>query len=184
MTFLSLMLVIQTVTTPARGTCPRQPEPALLASAAFAVPPSGETLLFSAKPSFRSVRYALRIVRPSAAGSASGTLIRLSRRFDCNVHDRVGEWTFKLSAVQADAVFRAVPSTEELAEDAKWVTMDGTRVELRRYRAGKPTFSYSSNGPAKENLSKVVLNVVRQHVAANELPSSEDWQYELPEKAF
>ena len=160
--------------------CPKQPEPAPLTTAAFKVPRSGETLLFSAAPSFRSVRYALRIVRPHGAGPATASLLRLSRRFDCNLHDRAGQWTFSLSQTEADAVFEALPAQKELAEDAQSITTDGTRIELKHYARGKLGLSYASNGPAMTKLSTAVLKALGRHVPATELPRSADWHFKLP----
>jgi hypothetical protein len=175
---LSLMAVVLATGATTRA-CPVQPEPAALTSAAFRVPSHGETLLFSTAPSFQSIRYALRIVRSSGARTGSAVLIRLMRRFDCNVHDPAGEWKFRLSPEETDALFSAVTALE-MRDESTDVVIHGTWVEFRHYVRGKLAFSYASNGPPKEQLSKVVLDVVAHHVPANELPRSDDWRYQLP----
>lgn len=162
------------------GYCPRQPEPDGLTSTAFHVPASGETLLFSATPSFQSVRYALRVIRPAGAQVASATLVRLKRRSDCNVHDRAGQWHFQLSAVETHGLFAAAMKLERHGDNPSEIVTDGTSVELQRFSSGKRAFNYSSNGPPKEQLSRAVLIVLMQHVPRSELPATDDWRFRLP----
>ena len=180
MVLSSLIALSVAAASPSTGACPTQPEPAALTSAAFTVPSSGETLMFSAAPSFRSVRYALRVFRPSGARVGSALLIRLKRRLDCNVDDRTGEWTFTLSPTETDALFAAAADLERHGDDPNSIVLDGTSIQLSRYTAGKLVFNYSSNGLAKERLSKLVLDTMRQHVRADELPRSADWSYRAP----
>lgn len=160
--------------------CPEQPEPAPLASAAFVIPASGDALLFSAAPSAMSVRYALRVVRPAGARTASALLVRLDRRLDCNVHDRAGEWSFTLARAETDALFAAEAGLERAANDPPEVVLDGTAIEVKRYAAGRPAFTYSSNTSAKERLSAIVLDLLRHHVPSAELPQSDNWRFKLP----
>ena len=169
---------------PPADDCPAQPEPAALASAGFSVPASGETLLFSAAPSSQSVRYALRVTRVAEQGAASATLVRLKRRFDCNVHDPAGAWTFTLAPEEAEAVFATAAALEQLGDRPSDIVLDGTTIELQRYSSGSARFSYSSNGRAKEQLARVVLDAVRRQVPANELPRSSDWRYRLKGTSF
>jgi hypothetical protein len=160
--------------------CPRQPEPTPLTSTAFQVPSSGEALLFSATPSFQSIRYALRVIRPAGTRVASATLIRLKRRWDCNVHDRAGQWHFRLSAVETDRLFAAVKELERHGDNPSEIVMDGTSVELQRFSSGDKAYQYSSNGPPKEQLSRTVLMVLKQHVPRTELPATDDWRFRMP----
>ena len=179
MTFAIAIGFALAAATPA-GACPVQPEPAALSSAAFKVPSRGETLLFSVAPSSLSVRYALRIVRRDGASSASAQLVRLHRRMDCNVHDRAGEWSFKLSRGEADAIFNAAAELQRIAETAPpEIVLDGTAVQLERYADGKRSFNYNSNAGPKEQLSATVLEIVKRHVPASELPRTNDWRYRL-----
>lgn len=178
--FASLLMAVALATGRPASACPVQPEPAALTSAAFTIPSRGETLLFSAAPSFQSVRYALRVVRPSASRRAFANLLRLKRRFDCNVHDRVGEWKFELSPDEGDSLFSASAALEDRNNKQPEVVLDGTSVELRHYVDGKLAFVYGSNEPAKEQLSETVLNVLARHVPRKELPASDDWRYKLP----
>jgi len=62
------------------GRCPPQPrpEPAPLESAGLYYPVEGDTLLFSAAPSFQSTRYAARVIRRPSSKTAWATLVRLS----------------------------------------------------------------------------------------------------------
>ena len=155
--------------------CPQQPEPPTLSSAGFDVPVEGDTLLFSAAPSNQSIRFAVRVIRRPGSSKAWATLVRLKRRFDCNVLDQMGTWDFELSAKEADALFGAVASLERTPPETD-VTIDGTQVEFQHHTAGKKVFGYSSNGAAKERLSAAMLEVVRHHVPAPELPASPDWR--------
>ena len=180
MFLLFVMSIALTAQPSVTGICPRQPEPAALASAAFSIPVSGETLLFSSAPSFQRVRYALRITKPAEAGVASASLVRLSRRSDCNVHERVGEWHFKLSTQETQAIFAAASALETLDGNASDIVLDGTTVELQRYASGQAAFTYSSNGIAKDHLSSLVLEVLKRHVPVGDLPRAADWRYRLP----
>jgi len=164
--------------TPAKA-CPVQPEPAALGSAAFPIPSHGQALLFSAAPSFQSVRYALRVYRRDAAGRGVAVLVRLKRRPDCNVHDRAGEWKFALSLRETRSLFSTAGDLERRSNKDAEIVLDGTSVELRHYVGGKLIFSDDSNGLAKEQLSRTVLNLLARHVPAKELPLSGDWRYKL-----
>jgi len=84
-----------------------------------------------------------------------------------------------LSPEETDTLFSTAAALEDLKNDAD-IMLDGTSVELKHFTAGKLTFSYGSNGRAKEQLSRAVLNVLGHHVPAKELPRSDDWQYKLP----
>lgn len=179
--FMVALLAVSTAAHVPTGACPRQAEPTALTSAAFAVPSRGETLLFSAAPSFQSVRYALRVFRSNKKKGSSAVLIRLKRRWECNVHDRMGEWTLQLSPEETTALFDAAVALRDNRKiDDEWVVLDGNRVEVRHYNDGKLTSSYDSNGFAKEYLSKTVLGVLRKHVPPTELPVANDWRYKLP----
>lgn len=162
------------------ASCPTQPEPAALASAAFEIPASGDTLLFSAAPSSQSVRYALRVTKSAGAQSASASLRRLKRRSDCNVHDLAGEWQFNLSPKEARALFAAASALELTGGDPADLVLDGTQVELQLHASGTPGFVYASNGLAKEKMSQVVLDTLRRHVPARELPREADWRFRMP----
>ena len=160
--------------------CPAQPEPAVLSSAAFKVPSRGETLLFSAAPSGLSIRYALRIVRADGASSASAQLVRLHLRMDCNAHERAGEWSFKLSRTEADAIFNAASVLQRVAQSSPpEVVLDGTAVQVQRYADGKRTFDYDWNGGAKERLSATMLEMLKRRVPASDLPRTSNWRYRL-----
>jgi hypothetical protein len=158
--------------------CPNQPEPAVLASASFGVPTTGEALMFSAAPSFQRSRYAVKITMTDGAPAAWVTLVRLELMFHCNIHERTGEWTFELSSEEAARAFKAVSDLDELDEVPPEIVMDGVTIELQRYSAGQPDFAYSSNGKASEQVSRVILDMLKQHVPSDVLPSSVDWQYD------
>ena len=184
MTFVFLIAFALAAATPA-GACPAQAEPAALSSAAFKIPSRGETLLFSVAPSSLSVRYALRIVRPNGASGSSAQLVRLHRRMDCNVHDRAGEWSFKLTRAETDSIFKAASDLQRVAEGAPLeVVLDGTAVEVQRYSDGKRSFNYDSNAGPKEQLSATVLEILKRHVPPSELPRSNDWRYRLAGTTF
>jgi hypothetical protein len=158
--------------------CPIQPEPAVLASASFDVPTTGEALMFSAAPSFQRSRYAVIITTTDGAPAASVTLVRLELMFHCNIHERTGEWTFEVSSEEAARAFKAVADLDDLDEVPPEIVMDGTTIELQRYSAGVPDFAYSSNGKAIEQVSRVIVEMLKQHVPSDVLPSSVDWQYD------
>jgi hypothetical protein len=92
----------------------------------------------------------------------------------------VGEWKFKLSPDESTSLFSTVASLEQVSKNDTDIVLDGTSVALKHYVAGKLTFSYGSNGPAKEQLSRAVLNLLSHHVPAKDLPRSDDWRYKLP----
>lgn len=178
---LMVALAVASVAADASPTaCPRQAEPSALTSAAFAVPPIGETLLFSAAPSFQSVRYALRVVRYDDTQDGTAVLIRLKRRWDCNVHDRAGLWSIKLSAGETKTLFAAASAVAERWKGEPSATLDGTSVEVRRFGRGQPTLTYGSNDRSAEHFSNTVLAVLRGHVPEVELPRTSDWRYKLP----
>ena len=179
MTFVFPIAFALAAATPA-GACPAQAEPAALSSAAFKIPSRGETLLFSVAPSSLSVRYALRIVRPDGASGSSAQLVRLHRRMDCNVHDRAGQWSFKLSRAETDAIFEKASELQRVAETtAPEVVLDGTAVEAKRYSNGEQLFNYESNTGPQEQLSATVLEILKRHVPPRELPRANDWRYRL-----
>ena len=155
--------------------CPRQAEPAPLSSAGLSIPSDGDTLLFSAAPSFQNVRFALRVTRRSQAAGASATLVRLKRPPDCNILNLAGVWEFEIDPEETKALFADAAELERSAPDAE-VVLDGTTVEVQHYASGKKVFEFSSNASVKERLSRRVLDVVRAHVRASELPASPDWR--------
>ena len=158
------------------GACPKQsqPEPAPLDSARFNWPVDGDTILFSAAPSFQQIRYVARVIRRPSARTAWARLVRLKRRADCNVLDRTGAWDFELSIDETASLFQAVADFGRRSPGPE-VTLDGTQVQVQRHSSGKTVFDYSSNDPAKDELSGAVLGIMRKHVPAGDLPSASDW---------
>lgn len=159
------------------STCPTQPEPAALTSASFVVPSSADTLLFSAAPSGHSFRYALKITRLPGKAAAAASLLRLKRRLDCNLHDVHGRWSFTLSPKETASAFSAASALQQRGNDPSDIALDGTTIELQRHSSEGAVFTYRSNGAAKEQVSKAMLDILRRHVPASELPRSADWRF-------
>ena len=166
---------------PAPGVCPKQPKPGALASVGFDISSSGETLLFSASPSFGDVRFAVQLVKQPGLLTAFGSLVRLKRQSACNVDDPARRWRFKLSIGETKALFAAASALEGVDDQRHVIVMDGTNVEVQLHQAGRKRVAYSSNGPASANLSALMLQVLKRQVPEEELPLSPDWDYRLPQ---
>ena len=187
MPILAIALAAGVATSQPMPPCPtqRQALPAPLDSAAFVVPATGDTLLFSARFSFGNVHFALRLNRPADVGPARAVLFRLQRRDDCNVHDRTGEWAFDLKPEQSAAIFASVAALRASVENPnrrQFMCTDGTGIAVQLHASGAVPFIFYDNCREPEALSALVLSVVKEYVAPGELPANASWSYRAPNK--
>jgi hypothetical protein len=174
-------LMVAAAPAAAAAPCPVGPERPVLASVAFDVPREGSTLLFSTAPAGHNVRYALKMVWAPGEGKATATLIRLRLRPDCNVVEAQGRWDLDLSSKEAEKAFAAASALQRTAAGAADVALDGATVEVQLYENRRPYFAYRANGAAKEEVSRVLLEIARRHVPGRELPGA-DWRYRATTK--
>jgi len=166
----------------AQAPCPatRQPmPPAINSIGTLAIP--ADTIAFAATPwEFPGRAWVVRLWRRGA--QARLEIVRLRRRFDCNVWDLETRWEAPAAladftaTAEAIAPWMTVPPGFPDRRNPSEITLDGTALELLvgtgGWRIDRALNHYGERGAA---LSAIFRRLVERLVPSDELPA-DDWR--------
>ncbi|WP_343520328.1 hypothetical protein [Sphingomonas sp.] len=171
---------------PAAASCPRQPLPPAIESAAL--PPLSPHVFgieFAASPmrEYPGEAWVVRLSRRNERSEATLDIVRLRRQMTCNRYDVIGRWTAPLPradyariAAQV-APFTVPPADIVLRRDrGQHGVLDGTLIA---FRAQAPNWrierDLNAGDPIGARLAPIFHAVVARHVPAAALPDA-DWR--------
>ena len=158
--------------------CPRQPMPPPLSGAGFGpADRAAETIRFSAAPSLHRKAYAVDISR-RREGGATIRLVKLARRYDCNLYNVEKRWSFRLSREEAADFFSRLGRLESAWRPPDEIVVDGTSFQYEHHAAGavrEIRLSNSARGVSGE-ISALILSLVQRSETRGHIPASPEWR--------
>jgi len=162
--------------------CPTAPQPMPPAIEAIDEPAAASSVIvFSATPwEFPGRAWVVRLSRRGPAATLE--IVRLRRRFQCNVYDIERRWDAAIGAREYRSVAEAIrpwatlPAGFPVNEGSADLALDGTGLELRvRANGWGVTRTLNHYGTTGARLSAIFRSLVSNHVPMAELPA-EDWR--------
>lgn len=140
---------------------------------------ASSVIVFAATPT-QGRAWVVRLARRGAAATLE--IVRLRRRFECNLYDVERRWDTNVGREEYRSVAQAIrpwatpPAGFPANEGSADLALDGTGLELRVSGNGwGVTRTLNHYGRTGARLSAIFRALVSRHVPAAELPA-EDWR--------